>query len=82
MIIFGLPKEVVKTEPAGDDQRQALVQFGGDFEDLLIEALQSESLRGLIHYHLGLLLVEELPNLVNGSQVVSRHFVELPLRGI
>lgn len=82
MVVFGFPEKVVEAEPASNDQREALVQFGGKLKNLLIEVLQSESLRGLVHEHLRLLLVEELPYLINDAQVVPRHFMELSFRGI
>lgn len=36
----------------------------------------------MIENHGGLLLVEELPDGVNGFEVVTRYFVELAFRGI
>lgn len=54
LVVFRLPQEVMEREPTGYDELQALVQLGGQVEELLVESLQIQIPRGRIEYHVNL----------------------------
>ena len=70
IIILRLLHQIVNAEAACNYEHQTLIKLGGDIEETLIVVGEVYLIRSGVPNHLGLLVVEELPDKEHTVQVV------------
>mmetsp|Transcript_10355 Transcript_10355/g.15908 ORF Transcript_10355/g.15908 Transcript_10355/m.15908 type:complete len:227 (-) Transcript_10355:698-1378(-) len=81
LVVDWLVQQVIEVEAAGDDEHEALIKLGRDVEKQLVIILDVEAVVLDVEDHARLLVVEELPDLVNRLQVIASNLVEVTLLG-